>query len=95
MLGLVKTAALEAGPLGVRGNAVNPGPIENRMMRSVEEQAAPGAASRVKEGFLSQIPLARYGTNDEIAQLALFLASDESAYCTGAVFVADGGMTAH
>lgn len=93
-LGLVKTAALELGPSKVRVNAIAPGPIDNRMMDSIQEQASPGHGAEVKAGFASQIALGRYGTNDEIAQLALFLASRRSTYSTGAVFVADGGLVA-
>lgn len=93
--GLVKCAALELASQNIRVNAVHPGVIENRMMRSIEEQAAPGKASAVKDGFAAQVALGRYGTNEEIAQLALFLASDASSYCTGAAFVADGGFIAH
>jgi NAD(P)-dependent dehydrogenase (short-subunit alcohol dehydrogenase family) len=94
VIGLVRTAALELAAQRIRVNAVNPGPIENRMMRSIEEQAAPGAGASVKERFTAMVPLNRYGTNEEIAALALFLASDESSYCTGNVFVADGGLVA-
>jgi NAD(P)-dependent dehydrogenase (short-subunit alcohol dehydrogenase family) len=64
------------------------------MMRSIEEQAAPGAPDQVKQGFEAKVALGRYGTNEEIARLALFLASEDSSYCTGGVFVADGGFTA-
>jgi 3alpha(or 20beta)-hydroxysteroid dehydrogenase len=94
VMGLVKSAAIELAPRGVRVVAINPGPIENRMMRSIEEQAAPGAGQQVKHGFEGQVPLHRYGTNEEIAALALFLVSDEASYCTGAAYVADGGFTA-
>jgi NAD(P)-dependent dehydrogenase (short-subunit alcohol dehydrogenase family) len=94
VLGLVKTAASELAAQGIRVNAVCPGPIENRMMRSIEEQAAPGHADAAKRGFLGLVPMGRYGTNEEIAQLALFLACADSSYCTGAVFAADGGFVA-
>lgn len=92
--GLVKTAAIELAPLGIRVNTLNPGPIENRMMRSIEEQAAPGKGDVVKQGFLAMVPMKRYGTNEEMARMALFLASDDSSYCTGASFLGDGGFVA-
>lgn len=92
VIGLAKCAAAELAAAGIRVNTVNPGPIENRMMRAIEEKAAPGHGSDVKQGFLAKVPMGRYGTNEEIAQLALFLASAESSYCTGASFVADGGL---
>lgn len=94
VIGLMKTAACELAPFGIRVNTVNPGPIDNRMMRSIEEQAAPGHGAEVKSGFNAKVPMGRYGTNEEIAQLVLFLASDASSYCTGGVFVADGGFVA-
>jgi NAD(P)-dependent dehydrogenase (short-subunit alcohol dehydrogenase family) len=92
LVGLAKAAAIECAPLGIRVNCVNPGPIENRMMRSIEEQLAPGAGDKVKQGFLSAVPLRRYGLNEEIARMVLFLASSDSSYSTGAVFLADGGF---
>jgi len=94
VIGLAKSAALELAAHGIRVNTVNPGPIENRMMRSIERQVSPTDPDRVKARFAGNVPLGRYGTNEEIARLALFLASDDSSYCTGAVFVADGGMVA-
>ena len=92
--GLVKTAALELGPVGIRVNAVAPGPIENRMIHSLETQFSPENPGAVNESLKEQIALKRYGTNEEVARLALFLASDESSYCTGGVFPMDGGYTA-
>lgn len=94
VIGLMKTAAIELAPARIRVNTVNPGPIDNRMMRSIEDQAAPEHGDVVKAAFTKQIPMGRYGANDEIAKLALFLASDESSYCTGGVFLADGGFVA-
>lgn len=94
VIGLMRTAAVELAPMGIRVNTVNPGPIDNRMMRSIEDQAAPGKGDVVKAGFVHQVPLGRYGTNEEIARAALFLASEESSYCTGSVLMADGGFTA-
>ncbi len=91
-IGLMKTAACELAPLGIRVNTLNPGPIDNRMMRSIEEQASPGHGNAVKDKFLSMVPMKRYGTNEDMARVALFLASEASGYCTGAAFVADGGF---
>lgn len=85
--------AVELAPAGIRVNTVNPGPIDNRMMRSIEEMAAPGAAAAVKQGFEAMVPLGRYGKNIEIANLVLFLSSDEASYCTGGIYMADGGFT--
>jgi NAD(P)-dependent dehydrogenase (short-subunit alcohol dehydrogenase family) len=92
--GLVKSAALELGPSGIRVNAVAPGPIENRMIHSLESQFSPENPGRSSESLKGQIALKRYGTNEEVARLVLFLASDEASYCAGGVFSMDGGYTA-
>ena len=95
LIGLARSAALELAATRIRVNTVHPGPIDNRMMRGIEDQLAPGKGEEVRTGFEQQVPMGRYGTNQEIANLALFLASDDASYCTGSVFVADGGFTAH
>jgi len=92
--GLVKSAALELGEFNIRVNAIAPGPIDNRMMRSLEEQWSPGDAESLKTAIEQSIALKRYGTNEEVANLALFLASDESTYCSGAIYPIDGGFVA-
>ncbi len=92
--GLVKTAALELGASRIRVNAIGPGPIDNRMMRSIGEQMAPGDPDGVRTTIEGMVAMKRYGTNEEVANLALFLASDESSYCTGGMYTLDGGFTA-
>ena len=92
--GLVKSAALELGGFGIRVNAIAPGFIDNRMMQSLAEQAAPDAPDAVRDGLAAQVALRRYGTNEEVAHLALYLASGEASYTTGAVYAIDGGFTA-
>ena len=62
------------------------------MIRSLEEQISPGEAEEARRGSSQAIPLQRYATPREIAQLMLFLASDESSYCTGSVYMVDGGV---
>jgi len=92
--GLVKTAALEFGEAGIRVNAVAPGPIANRMMQSLEEQLAPDDVQGMHDTVAALIPMKRYGTNEEVAQMTLFLASDESSFCNGATYMVDGGFIA-
>jgi len=64
------------------------------MMRSLEEQLAPGHAGQVKEQVQTRIPLGRYGQPEEVADVMLFLASDQSRFCTGGIYMVDGGMSA-
>lgn len=94
LVGMMRSAALEGAPFNIRVNSVNPSPIENRMMRSLEEGFAPSEREQAKKEFEQAIPLGRYGTNEEVAQLVMFLASDESKFITGTVNPVDGGMTA-
>jgi NAD(P)-dependent dehydrogenase (short-subunit alcohol dehydrogenase family) len=94
IIGMMRSAALEGAPHKIRVNTVNPSPVDNRMMRSLEEGFAPGQGEEAKKGFEQSIPLGRYGTNDEVAKLVLFLASDDSEFITGIVAPVDGGMTA-
>lgn len=92
--GLVKCAALELGPFDIRVNAIGPGPIDNRMIRAIETQISPDDPDVMRAGLTQQIAMKRYGTNEEVANLALFLASDEASYCTGSIHMIDGGFTA-
>ena len=100
VIGLMRTAALEGAPMGIRVNTVNPAPIETRMMRSIEEMHVASmddsavTVDVVKQAAASRIPLERYGTPEEVAQLMLFLASDDSSFCTGGVYMVDGGRSA-
>ena len=95
----MRTAALECAPWGIRVNTVNPAPIETRMMRSLEEMRLTGAGrattvEQTKASIASRIPLKRYGAPEEVGRLLLFLASDESSFCTGGVYMVDGGSSA-
>jgi NAD(P)-dependent dehydrogenase (short-subunit alcohol dehydrogenase family) len=97
VIGLMRTAALEGAEWGIRVNTVNPAPIETRMMRSLEEMRAAEAGRTVdyvKERHAARIPLKRYGEPEEVARLMLFLSSDASSFCTGGVYMVDGGISA-
>jgi meso-butanediol dehydrogenase/(S,S)-butanediol dehydrogenase/diacetyl reductase len=89
VLNLTRTAALEAARRGVRVNALCPGSIDTPPLRAFVD-ALPGG----RTGFEKQIPMKRIGTAEEMANVALFLASDEASYVTGATLVADGGVLA-
>ena len=86
--GMTKTAALELGRVGIRVNAICPGGIDTPMGRGDDFEKVDSS------GVLAALPLARIGQPEEVANLAVFLASDESSYCTGSDFVIDGGMLA-
>jgi len=94
VVGIMRTTAIEAAPQKIRVNSVHPAPVNNRMMRSIEESASAGNSEQVKKEFEATIPLQRYAEPIEIAKLVLFLASDDSQYITGTTQVIDGGMAA-
>lgn len=92
VVGMMRSAAHECARLNIRVNTINPGMTETRMMRSIEQQGRPDAPEEHKRNIASRIPLQRYADPKEIAQVMLFLASDESSYCTGGVYLVDGGV---
>ncbi|RAJ77522.1 NAD(P)-dependent dehydrogenase (short-subunit alcohol dehydrogenase family) [Chitinophaga dinghuensis] len=93
-LGIMKVAALEAAARKIRVNTIHPSPVNNRMMRSIEEGYEPGKGTDVQKKFAAEIPLGRYAEPIEIAKLVLFLGSDDSQFITGAQYVIDGGQNA-
>ena len=100
VIGMMRSAALEGASMGIRVNTVNPSPIQTRMMRSIEEQWVSGGRDgfstieEAQETVARGNPLRRYGEPEEVARLMMFLASDESSYCNGGVYMVDGGNTA-
>ena len=92
--GLVKAGAAELANSWVRINVAAPGPIDNRMMNDLALSLNPDDPQAVRAAFEENIPMQRWGTNEEIANLVTFLASEEATFCTGGIYMADGGMTA-
>lgn len=86
--GITKTAAKEWGRYGVRVNSIHPGLIETPMTEDLRPFTDPEVRARAERN----IPLRRMGVSEDIANMALFLASDESDYCSGQAFVVDGGV---
>ncbi|MDF2444366.1 MAG: hypothetical protein JWR01_2569 [Subtercola sp.] len=93
VVGLTKTAALEAAPRGVRVNSIHPSSVDTQMMRNLEAGLS-DAPGEVRDRMMKAIPLGRYADPHDIALLALFLASDESRQITGAQYRIDGGRGA-
>jgi 3alpha(or 20beta)-hydroxysteroid dehydrogenase len=85
--GMTKGSAIELARYGIRVNSVHPGGVKTPMITDM-------GGGGMDDYFAANVPLGRAGEPEEIAPLVLFLASDESSYCTGAQFVADGGWTA-
>jgi 3alpha(or 20beta)-hydroxysteroid dehydrogenase len=86
---MTKTAALELAPFGVRVNSIHPGIVDTQMLTELTQYGP-----EVMDTIRARIPVGKEMGAEEIANMALFLASDDSAHCTGAEFVVDGGMTA-
>ncbi len=86
--GMTKVAAKEVAPFGVRVNSVHPGIIDTPMMSEATVEGA------VLDRIVRAIPMGHVAEADDVANLVLYLASDESKYSTGSEFVVDGGMTA-
>lgn len=83
--GLTRTAAIDFSRAGIRVNSVHPGGVDTPMTRN------PDGTSTDDSAYNRTLPIKRHATVDEIASMVLFLASDESSYCTGSEFVIDGG----
>ena len=94
VIGLMRSTALDGAAHQIRVNTVNPSPVETRMMRSLEAAINAEDTKGTHDRIAASIPLKRYGEPEDIANIMLFLASDESAFLTGGVYMADGGSTA-
>jgi NAD(P)-dependent dehydrogenase (short-subunit alcohol dehydrogenase family) len=85
---LTRTLAVEWGPVGVRANCITPGPTDD-----TEGMRRLAPTQEIRRKIEDAVPLRRFGTKDELADLALFLCSDAASYITGAVYVCDGGQS--
>lgn len=92
LIGLMRTVAKEAAPRRIRVNVVAPGPIDNSFQRDIEKGLTAALGTDGGKFLDSVIPLHRHATAEEVAESVLFLASERSAFTTGTVFMADGGM---
>ena len=92
LLGLTKSVAVEYVKQGIRCNAICPGTVETPSLG--ERIKALGNEEEARKAFIARQPMGRLGKAEEIAALALYLASDESAFVTGQEFIIDGGWTA-
>jgi 2-keto-3-deoxy-L-fuconate dehydrogenase len=91
VIGLTKSVALDFVAKGIRANAICPGTVESPSLQ--ERMRATGDFDAARASFVARQPMGRLGTPEEIANLAVYLASDESSFVTGGTFVIDGGWT--
>lgn len=95
VIGMTKSLAADFIKQGIRANAICPGTIQTPSLddRIASQAAAAGGVEQARSGFVARQPLGRLGTPEEIAALAVYLASDESSFTTGTIHVIDGGWT--
>ena len=89
MIAFTKSLAVQYAKRGIRANAICPGPIETPLLRRL------WTSEKARNLRLNRIPLGRFGAAEDIVYLALYLASDEASWTTGAVMVVDGGITSN
>ena len=87
VFGLTRQMALELAEFGITANGIAPGPVDTALTQQLHTQAT-------RDAFTSAVPMKRYGTPQEIAQVSLFLASEAAAYVNGHVIPVDGGFLA-
>jgi 2-keto-3-deoxy-L-fuconate dehydrogenase len=95
VIGLTKSVAADFVTRGIRCNAICPGTVDSPSLRSriaAQAKASGQDARAVEAAFVARQPMGRLGTAEEMAMLAVYLASDEAAFTTGAIHIADGGM---
>jgi NAD(P)-dependent dehydrogenase (short-subunit alcohol dehydrogenase family) len=94
LIGLMRTVAKEVAARKIRVNILAPGPIDNTFQTEIEERLSAITGQNGTQMINQRIPLGRHAQAEEIARSVLFLASDQSSFSTGSVFMADGGMNA-
>ncbi len=92
VIGLMRSGAMEGAAAKIRVNTVNPSPIETPMIERLEDAVNPQRGNA--KPMADNTPLRRYGQPEEVARLMLFLSSDDSSFCTGGVYMVDGGVSA-
>jgi len=93
-VGLMRSLAKELAPRRIRVNTLHPGPIDNSFQKAVEADLSKVMGRDATAYFNETIPLGRHALPAEVARSALYLASDDSSFTTGALLMADGGMSA-
>ena len=91
VIGLMRAGAMEGAKDKIRVNTVNPSPIETNMIYRIEDEINPNRGN--KQPMADNTPLKRYGQPEEVARLMLFLGSEDGSFCTGGVYMCDGGVS--
>lgn len=94
VVSLTRSMAIDLAPQGIRVNAICPGTVFTPLMEPLMRRRGDGDVDAGVAATVKKYPLGRLGSPDDIARTALFLASSESSFATGAIFTVDGGMTA-